>query len=262
LACGYLCLMESQEVLITGGSAGIGLGLAERFLKHGARVMVTGRDPVKLASAAAAFPGLETFVNDIGEAEERETLARHMMEVMPGLTMLVNNAGIQRRVALAEDQAPWAERQTEIDILLSAPVHLNHLLIPLLLRPGKNSTIVNVTSGGAFIPQVFAPVYSACKAAVHHYTLTLRHALAATSCKVVELVPPAVQTGLAGPGLNHGVPLAEFCEAVFVELVTGEQQAIGFAQTAGLVQQLSGKALSELFEQSALRFPVKTYEQL
>jgi len=88
--------------------------------------------------------------------------------------------------------ATWIERQVEIDILLSGPVHLNHLLIPLLLAVNKKALIVNVTSGGAYIPQAFAPMYSACKAALHHYTMTLRHALSATQCKVAELIPPAI----------------------------------------------------------------------
>jgi len=160
-----------KQILITGGSSGIGLGLAERFLKDGARVIITGRDPEKLA---AVHPGLETFVNDISQIQQREALAIHIAKTMPGIDMLINNAGIQRRVALADDQALWPDRQNEIDILLAAPVHLNHLLLPLLLQESKTSTIVNVTSGGGYIPQVFAPLYSACKAALHHYTMSLR----------------------------------------------------------------------------------------
>lgn len=140
---------------------------------------------------------------------------------MPDLNILINNAGIQRRISLASDQAEWAERQVEIDILLSAPIHMNYLLIPLLLGADKSGLIVNVTSGGAYIPQVFAPVYSACKAALHSYTMTLRHSLVNTSCRVTEIIPPAVQTALAGPGLNHGVPLDEFCDTVFAALIGG-----------------------------------------
>src|SRR6202012_4002762 len=128
----------------------------------------------------------------------------YIRENMPDITILINNAGIQRRIGLAADTASWTERQAEIDILLSAPIHLNHLLIPILLSHGQPSLIVNVTSGGAFIPQVFAPVYSACKAALHSYTMPLRHSLKNTTCRVIELIPPAVQTALAGPGQNHG----------------------------------------------------------
>jgi uncharacterized oxidoreductase len=117
-----------MEVLITGGSEGIGRGLAARFLKAGHRVMVTGRDELKLQQAASELPGLEIFANDIGSATEREVLAQYIERVMPGLDVLINNAGIQRRISLAADYADWTARQTEIDILFSGPAHLNHLL--------------------------------------------------------------------------------------------------------------------------------------
>jgi uncharacterized oxidoreductase len=144
--------------------------------------------------------------------------------------VVINNAGIQRRIALAADSAPWSERQKEIDTLLSGPIHLNSLLVPIMLKHARPGVIVNVTSGGAFIPQVFAPVYSACKAALHSYTVTLRHALQGTPLRVVELIPPAIQTGLAGPGATHGAPLNEFCDAVFSELFA-DSETIGFGPT-------------------------------
>lgn len=249
--------LKLAQVLITGGSEGIGYGLAGRFLAAGSKVMVTGRNASKLEKAAGELPGLQTYVNDIRDPLQREALAEHAREAMPGLNVLINNAGIQRRVSLASDQAEWAERQAEIDILLSAPVHLNHLLIPSLLEGDKPGLIVNVTSGGAYIPQVFAPVYSACKAALHSYTMTLRHSLANTSCRVMEIIPPAVQTALAGPGLNHGAPLNEFCDAVFASLIRGDQQEIGFGPTQNLQMMIT--AQRTLFRENASRFPVKTY---
>ena len=250
---------KNAQVLITGGSKGIGKGLAALFIKAGSDVLITGRNAEKLQNAANELPGIKTYVNDIGDPEQRELLAQHVRETMPGLNVIINNAGIQRRVALAIDNAPWGDRQAEIDILLSAPIHLNHLLISLLLQGDKQSLIVNVSSGGAFIPQVFAPVYSACKAAVHSYTMVLRHSLVNTNCGVVELVPPAVQTALAGSGLNHGAPLDEFCNAVFNKLVLGEDDEIGFGATENLSVELSGKPLKDIFKASSTRFPVQVY---
>jgi uncharacterized oxidoreductase len=147
----------------------------------------------------------------------------------------------------------------EIDTLLSAPVHLNHLLIPLMMRHNWPSLIVNVTSGGVFIPQVFAPVYSACKAALHGYTVTLRHALQQTQVRVVELVPPAVQTALAGPGAAHGVPLDEFCDEVFPPLVRGNRDMVGFGPTNTPDFKRMLEASVPLFKASSSRFPVVTY---
>ena len=146
-----------MNVLITGGSRGIGLGLAQRYLAHGARVMVTGRSTRALAEAGVYSPGLETVVSDIGSARDRVGLAEHVSRVMPDVDLVINNAGIQRRVALAADTAEWEDRAEEVAVIFEGPVHLNHLLIPRMLAHGRPSAIVNVTSGGAFIPQPFAP---------------------------------------------------------------------------------------------------------
>jgi len=243
-------------VLITGGSEGIGRGLAERFLKAGSTVVVTGRSQERLERAARELAGLHVFRNDISQPGERIRLAEHIKSQFPNLNVVINNAGIQRRIALAADLAPWAERQTEIDTLLSAPIHLNHLLIPPMLKHGRPCWMVNVTSGGAFIPQIFAPIYSACKAALHSYTMTLRHALHGTSIRVVELIPPAVQTGLAPS--PHGAPLDEFCDAVFAALSSGNE-TIGFGPTDTPEFRQLIEVAEPLFKQRSASFPVPTY---
>jgi uncharacterized oxidoreductase len=252
--------LKQSTVLITGGTQGIGLGLAERFLAAGSSVIVTGRDSTKIDQVLRAFPGLHGWVSDISKPTDREALAARVAAEFPSLNVVINNAGIQRRIALAADSAPWSERQAEIDTLLSGPIHLNSLLVPTMLKHAGTGVIVNVTSGGAFIPQVFAPIYSACKAAIHSYTVTLRHALQATPLRVVELIPPAVQTGLAGSGATHGAPLNEFCDAVFSELF-GDSETIGFGPTDTTEFKQLIDAPKKLFTASAARFPTQTYSR-
>jgi uncharacterized oxidoreductase len=249
----------AMNVLITGASRGIGLGLAARYLHAGHQVMITGRSTAQLDRAAIASPGLQTYRNDIGRPEERERLADHVRATMPNLDTIINNAGIQRRIPLAADNASWAERQAEIDILLAGPVHLNHLLIPTMLQHGRPSMIVNVTSGGAFVPQPFAPLYSACKAALHSYTVNLRYALANTPCRVVELIPPAVATGLAGPGNTHGATLDDFCDTVFPALRNGADNEVGYGVTDSPAFRTQVQAATAAFEQFATRFPIEAY---
>ncbi|WP_199790292.1 SDR family oxidoreductase [Streptomyces canus] len=227
----YMATQEKRAVLITGGASGIGLGLAERHLAAGHRVMITGRSSGRLTAVAERLPGIETLTNDIATPEGRQHLAHHVRQSMPELDVLINNAGIQRRVGIASDRSLWAEAQNEIDILFAAPVHLGQLLVPHMLAHGRPSTLVNVTSGGAFIPQPFAPLYSAAKAALHSYTVNLRHSLRATPVRVVELMPPAVATELAGPGQIHGADLDEFCDTVF-PLLAGSHSEVGFGPTA------------------------------
>ena len=230
-----------------------------RFLAAGATVLTTGRDEARLAALEKALPGLRTFKSDIGVVADREALALCVQETMPDLNVLINNAGIQRRVPLSEDYALWSERQAEIDILLSGPVHLNTMLLPSMLGTGRPGLIVNVTSGGAYIPQPFAPLYSACKAALHSYTVTLRHALRDTPVRVVELIPPAVATGLAGPGADHGAPLDAFCDCVFPQIATSNTEEVAYGPTATKVFQAAMQPYRAMFDAFAPRFPITGY---
>jgi uncharacterized oxidoreductase len=208
-----------NTILITGGASGIGLALAERFLRAGSQVIVCGRREDRLRDAQARNPRLAIRICDV--AEEREALPRWAVAEFPRLNVLVNNAGIQRRVRLATAE-DWRETRHEIAINLDAPIHLARLVIPHLLTQ-ERPAIVNVTSGLAFTPLAAVPIYSATKAALRSFTLSLRHQLSSTPIRVVEIVPPAVNTDLGGPGLHtFGVAVEEFAEAVMARLREGD----------------------------------------
>jgi uncharacterized oxidoreductase len=223
--------LTSSTILVTGGASGIGLALAERFAKLGSTVIVCGRRADVLAEAKKN--GLETIKADVGKASDRVALAKEAVERFPKLNVLVNNAGIQRRGAFSEDAASWTEREEEIAINFAAPAHLAALLIPHLEKQ-KDAAIVNVTSGLAFVPGVFAPVYCATKAALHSLSVSLRHDLKRKSIEVIEIIPPQVNTDLGGKGLHdEGVPLAEFADAMLEGLKRGETEiGHGFSEKA------------------------------
>jgi uncharacterized oxidoreductase len=225
--------------LITGGASGIGLALAARFMQAGSQLIVCGRREDKLREAAALHPGLRTRVSDLATPSGRTSLFDWVTRECPSVNVLINNAGIQRRVRLAEPQ-DWAPTQAEIAINFEAPVHLSTMFIPhLAARP--QPAIINITSGLAFVPMAAAPVYSATKAALHSFTLSLRHQLAATPIQVIEIAPPATNTDLGGPGLHtFGVPLDEFADAVTARLVAGDLEI-----TYGFSAQSSRASRSE-----------------
>ena len=216
--------LSGNTILVTGGASGIGLALASRFLAAGSSVIVCGRRLAALRDAAKAHPGLVTRPCDLSRADERESLAEWVVEAFPDLNVLVNNAGVQRRFRLTDPES-WEETHQEIAINLDAPLHLGMLLLPhLQATPG--AAIVNVTSGLAYVPFVAAPVYSATKAALHSYTLSLRHHLADTGVRVIEIVPPAVNTDLGGKGLHTtGEPLDAFADAVMTRIAAGELES-------------------------------------
>jgi uncharacterized oxidoreductase len=229
--------LDSNTVLITGGASGIGLGLAQRFAQAESKVIVCGRDENKLRAARESTPGLVTYACDVAKASDREELVRWVTREHPQLDVVINNAGIQRRVQLPQAEA-WAECEAEIAINFHAPVHLCRLFIPHLLTR-ERAVIVNVTSGLAFIPAAFVPVYAATKAAMHSFTVSLRQQLASTPIQVIELVPPAVNTDLGGVGLHtSGVPLDEYCDAAVESLGRGDLEiGYGFSEKARLASR-------------------------
>jgi len=236
--------LPSNTVLVTGGASGIGLALAERFLDAGSRVLVCGRRSSQLAAARARRPALVTRACDLSRAAEREALVEWAVREHPSLNVLVNNAGIQRRVALA-DPEPWETTHEEIAVNFEAPVHLARLLLPHLRRQPR-AAIVNVSSGLAFVPLANVPIYCATKAAIHSVTLSLRHQLAGTTVEVIELAPPAVNTDLGGPGLHtFGVSVDELADAAMAGLAAGRPEvAHGFAAQS---MRASRDELDEIF---------------
>lgn len=237
--------LSGNTILITGGASGIGWAFAERFLAAGNEVVICGRREDKLAEAKEKFPQFHTRVCDVSDETERVALFEWATGEFPNLNVLVNNAGIQRRVDLLAEEN-WQQTRSEIAINLEAPIHLSRLFVQHLLKQ-ENPVIINVTSGLSFVPLANVPVYCATKAALHSFTLSLRYQLAKTPIKVIEVAPPAVDTDLGGVGLHtFGVPLDEFADAVFNRLPTGEREiAYGTAEKSS---RASREELDQIFQ--------------
>lgn len=186
--------MTGRTVLITGGTSGIGMELARQLISRGNTVIVTGRDIVRLNAARQAVAGLHVFQSDVSDPTSIESLYKLVSSQFPALNTLVNNAGTMRNVKL-DRQRRLSDLTAEVDGNLKGPMWMVQTFVPLLLRQ-KNSLIVNVSSGLAFIPFPAAPIYSASKAALHAYTQCLRAQLAGTGVSVVELAPPGIETPL------------------------------------------------------------------
>ncbi|RDC66082.1 SDR family oxidoreductase [Adhaeribacter pallidiroseus] len=238
--------LAENTILITGGASGIGLALAERFLQAGSTVIVCGRRSDKLQEAQAKHPQLHTHVCDVGQETDRQELFNYVTSTFPELNVLINNAGIQNRQPIVGNSRPWSFHQAEIAINLEAPIHLAMLFTPHLQQQPQ-SYIINVTSGLAFAPLAQAAIYSATKAALHSFTLSLRHQLANTTVNVLEIVPPAVQTDLSGAGIHtFGAPLNEFTDGIVAGLARGDEE-VGYG-TSEISRKASREQLNEIFK--------------
>ncbi len=187
--------LTGNTILITGGATGIGLALAEAFLREGNQVIICGRREKKLQEAKSKLPSLHIRVCNISKDSERETLFQWATSAFPSLNLLINNAGIQKEVNLRKGAVDLSGDEDEIDINLKAPIHLSTLFIPHLIEQ-RESAIVNITSGLAFTPLAVVPIYCLTKAGLHSFSQSLRHQLRNTSIKVFEVAPPIVDTEL------------------------------------------------------------------
>jgi uncharacterized oxidoreductase len=187
--------VKENIVLITGGATGIGLSLVKEFVEAGNEVIICGRRLDKLNEAKKLYPTVHTKQFDLSLPYERDALFNWIKKDFPNLNILINNAGIQRGIDFRKGIETLKTIDNEIAINLEAPIQLCAYFIPLLQNQ-KESAIINITSGLGFIPSVAMPVYSATKAALHSFSITLRRQLQNTSIKVFEIIPPMVDTDL------------------------------------------------------------------
>lgn len=219
--------ISNNKILITGGATGIGLALAQQFIKENNTVIICGRRALALKEAVDKFPSLIIRVCDVSVANERQGLLNWIQKEHSDLNVLVNNAGIQQWM-LVDDDNFFERAQQEIAINIEAPVHLASLFLNLR----SLTTVINVTSGLSFSPLTKTPVYSATKAFLHSYTISLRQLLRSKKIEVIELIPPALNTDLGGKGLHDTAPpVSGFIETVFAQLKEGKTEiTYGFSE--------------------------------
>lgn len=224
-----------NTILITGGTSGIGLAFAEKFLSLGNKVIVCGRRADRLLQLQEKHPELVTKNADVSIAAQREELAAWVIENHPEVNVLINNAGVQLLTDMTHP-VDLARVQNEVETNLVAPLHLASLFAQHFIAK-KMAAIINISSGLAFVPLSFMPVYCATKAAIHSLTLSLRHQLKATTVHVFEIAPPAVDTEL-GSDRRHdksqthgGMPVAAFLAEAMAALENDELEvAVGMAK--------------------------------
>jgi len=194
--------LTGRTILLTGGSAGIGLAFALKFLELGNTVIVTGRRQTVLDEVKAKYPKLHTIQCDVADPAQISALATRMKAEFPKLDVLMNNAGIMLHKNLKAPAADLDGLMTEVNINVGGVIRMTSAFIDILTA--NKGTVINVSSALAFVPLPSAPIYCATKAAVHSYTQSLRFQLEETGVEVIDVMPPAVKTDLTAELAEEG----------------------------------------------------------
>jgi uncharacterized oxidoreductase len=221
-----------NTVIITGGATGIGFALAEAFLKEDNDVIICGRRERKLQEAKRRLPGIHIKRSDLAKEKERQKLVHWVTTNFSNVNILINNAGIQRQIDFTSRKIvePLPAKDDEVAINFVAPIRLCALFTPNLSKK-KKAAIVNISSGLAFIPIAMMPIYCATKAALHSFTISLRHQLRNTTIRVFEAAPPATDTELdrsfaEQENSYRGITAREVAAAIMEGMRTDNQQII------------------------------------
>jgi len=188
--------LKGKTILITGGTAGIGLEAAKQFLANDVKVIITGRDQLKLDRAKRMYPDLIVIKSDVASADDGQLLLSQVKD-LGGIDILYNNAGVlsmSSNMGVA-DNKHLKEAEYEMNVNYFGVIRLNNLFMGML-QSKKESAIINTTSILSYVPSVLEATYSASKVALRFYTETLRKHLAVlkSNVKVFELLPPIVAT--------------------------------------------------------------------
>ena len=228
--------LTGNTIVITGGTSGIGRELAEKLLARGNQVVICGRRTDKLQELTTKHPRIAARPCDVNDEAQRRAFAQWVAESHPSTNVLINNAGIQLLTDLTRPMDVSRLRE-EVETNVVAPLHFASLFAPVLANK-DGAAIVNLSSGLAFSPLALMPVYCATKAAVHSFTLSMRHQMKGLGISVYEIAPPSVDTELGrerwsrtGAVSHGGMPVAAFVDAMLRALESdAPETAIGDAQ--------------------------------
>src|SRR5580704_3630175 len=217
--------ITENTIFITGGGSGIGRGLAEALHKQGNQVIISGRRKGHLEEVVKANPGMKSIELNVEDPASIASVAKKLIADFPKLNVVVNNAGIMSP-DFVENPIDDKVVESIVTTNLLGPIRVTSAFIEHLKKQ-PSAAVITVSSGLAFVPLSITATYSATKAAIHSYSLSLRHRLKNTSVKVVEIPPPWVKTELMGANDDpRQMPLDEYIAETMKILATDTDEVV------------------------------------
>ncbi len=227
--------LKGKTVLLTGGTAGIGREMALQLKAKGAQVVVTGRNPERIAVMQA--DGIEVIEASLSDAAGVDALIAHWGE--RHLDVLINNAGQLVDHDFRKSPPDPDAADDCIYTNLNAPIRLIEGLL-IRLQGCASAAIVNVTSGLAIAPAARQPIYCATKTGLRFYTLALREQLKDTRIRVIEALPPVVDTQMNEGRDAKKMPPAECARQILEAIEKGRDEAnIGMTKALRVMESIS-----------------------
>lgn len=209
-----------NTVFISGGSAGIGLAIAQKLSAAGNKIIINGRDETRLQNALKKLDNAVAIQGDLSIPADRVRIAEDLKVNHPEVNIIINNAGAAFMNSLDDPTNDAAEKAyQEINTNYISIIHFTSLVLQQLLQQ-EEAAVINVSSIAAFRSNKFLPTYSASKAALHSYTQALRDTFAENEkLNVYEVYPPLVNTEFSAEiGGANGIPPSEVADELYAAI--------------------------------------------
>lgn len=200
-----MMLLANKNAVITGGSDGIGLGIAQSFAEQGANLILIGRDIEKLekAKAEASWHGTSVHIitGELSDVSAIKTLAAEILTIFPKVDILINNAGVGKFMPFQETDNSLLDQHLNLNV--KAPYLLTQALLPSLIETKGN--IINVSSYFAhrMLPGRTTTAYSLTKGAINSFTKSLAFEIGHLGIRVNAIAPGSIDTPQFNRNLQH-----------------------------------------------------------
>ena len=216
---------SGRVVAVTGGNSGIGRAFVGCLAGYGAKVIACGRNEGTLQELRNMYSIIDAFRCDITVRQEVLALAAAIRDRYGRLDVLINNAGIMEQVDLLDEAVSDERISLEIAVNLTGTIILTRRLLPLL-RAGRNPLIVMISSGYALLPATRAPTYSASKAGLHSFTMALRRQVSGVGIRVVEVMPPLIDTPATSASKQPKMSPSTLVDRVLRDIRAGRDESL------------------------------------
>jgi len=225
--------MKNKIVVITGGATGIGFAIAKELTKDNTVISID-RSPAKIEALKAALPKVESLKADVTSSEELSNVISSIEKTHGKIDVLINNAGKGEGFDFVNtpEKELIGKIEMEMSINYTAPILLTKKALPLL-KKSSEPIVVIISSGLAYMPMSLIGSYCASKSAIHFITMSLRQQLAPLKIRVVEVLPPVVETDMSKGLKIKKMPADQFAKVLLAKLSKGEN-VMNIGQTAAL----------------------------
>jgi len=214
---------SSTKILVTGGTSGIGLEIVRALVKTGAKIIVISKSQEKLDLLQKQYMLEAVYSCDLSNPLEVSRVCTEVLRDHADLQVLINNAGTQQNAYLTDEVVTFESIQAEINLNFLAPIMMSKICLPLFLKQ-KEAAIVNITSGLALVPKTSSAVYCGTKGGLHIFSQGLRYHLEGTPVRLIEILPPVVDTAMtSGRGKNKLSPI-KVADAIVKALENGPNE--------------------------------------